>query len=469
MAIFSIKRQIFYMILILLAKFSKLDENIYRLPIGLYNALEESNEKDLIETIFHNFIYVNLSIGTPPQIIPFHIDINSQTFYVSKKFFNRTASSTYEQISKNETSYYHENVITGFNSKDVLEINGIKKKINFIFETKHDKDNDLGCLGLLIPTKLHTDTYPFSRSLIQAGFMKSFIWTLKFNNNLNVLDMIYVEEEENDIIGELIIGDDPHNYEQNKIIYNESRYMKSNAIWSEKEINWDIFFDSIYLTFKDNQTKSNKEKNNKIYIHGNHQVVLNPDIGFIVGPTEFYHIINLNFFEKYKNVCNQYRIKNTLFRVLECKNTDFFNVSSFPNISFELKNMTFTLTYKDLFLFDTKLNKYIFLILQEGYIGNWVLGRIFFRKYQFSFNEHEKTIGYYLPVNDSNKEILNFDKNTIIKYIVYFLQIIFIIALILFVLFEFYTKCHSSKRKKRINELEEDNFSNENLLKANEL
>ena len=465
MVAFSIKRQISFMILILLIKFSKLNENIYRLPIGLYNALEESTEKDLIKSIFHNFIYVNLSIGTPPQIIPFHIDINSQTFYVSKKFFNRSASSTYEQISKNETTYYYENVITGFNSKDILEINGIKKKINFIFETRHDKSNELGCLGLLIPTKLQSEVYSFSRSLIQGGFIQSFIWTLKFNNNLNILDMIYIEEEENDIIGELIIGDDPHNYEENKIIYNESLYLKSNAIWSENEINWDIFFNSIYLTFNENQTNLKNEKSHIIYVHGENQVVLNPDIGFIVGPTQFYHIIKLHFFDKYSSVCSQYRIENTLFRVLECKNTNNFNVSSFPNITFELRNVTFTLTYKDLFLFDTKLNKYIFLILQEGYIGNWILGRIFFSKYQFTFNELEKTIGYYVPADDSKKEILNLDKNKIIEYIVYILQIIFIFIIIIFTLFEFYTKCHSSNRKKRLNELEEENISNENLLK----
>lgn len=77
----------------------------------------------------------------------------------------------------------------------------------------------------------------------------------------------------------------------------------------------------------------------------------------------------------------------------------------------------------------------------------------------------EKTIGYYVPADDSKKEILNLDKNKIIEYIVYILQIIFIFIIIIFTLFEFYTKCHSSNRKKRLNELEEENISNENLLK----
>ena len=70
----------------------------------------------------------------------------------------------------------------------------------------------------MIPIKLHSEVYSFLSSLIQADFIKSFIWTLKFKNNLDALEIIYKKEEGNDIIGELIIGDDPHNYEENKNI-----------------------------------------------------------------------------------------------------------------------------------------------------------------------------------------------------------------------------------------------------------
>lgn len=76
-----------FFILILLVKFNKSENNsIYRIPIGLYKSFEDNNEATLIQNIFFNFLYLNLSIGTPPQIIPFHLDINSQSFYVSKKF-----------------------------------------------------------------------------------------------------------------------------------------------------------------------------------------------------------------------------------------------------------------------------------------------------------------------------------------------------------------------------------------------
>ena len=149
---------------------------------------------------------------------------------------------------------------------------------------------------------------------------------------------------------------------------------------------------------------------------------------------------------------------------MECKNNGLFNVSSFPDIFFELGEITFDLTYQDLFILDEKLNKYIFLILQEGYITNWNLGRIFFRKYQITFNEHLKAIGFYNSQNIKRKEEEGIiDKNKIIGWIVPFFQIIFIIGTILFLLYDIYNKWIVNKRKKRINELD-DNLAEANLL-----
>ena len=218
-------------LILLLIKFNQSSTNdIYKLPFGLFNIYEKDTEKGLVNNICHNYLYVNLSIGTPPQIMPFHLDVNSQSFYVSKKYFNRTASSTYQQISKTETTYSYQNVISGFNSKDILIINGKAEKINFIFETKHNKDIDIGCIGLVVPTKIHPDIYSFSASLIAAEFINSFIWTLKFDNTLSPLELILGDERK--ILGELIIGDDPHNYEEDKNLYNDKKILHLEALWT---------------------------------------------------------------------------------------------------------------------------------------------------------------------------------------------------------------------------------------------
>ena len=447
--------------ILLLVKFNQSStNNIYKLPFGLFNLYEKDTEEELINNIFHNFLYVNLSIGTPPQTIPFHLDINSQSFYVSKKYFNRTASSTYEQISKTETTYSNENVISGFNSIDILNINGEAKKVNFIFETKHNKDNDIGCIGLVVPTKIHPDVYSFSASLISAEFINSFIWTLKFDNTLSPLDMILGDESK--ILGELIIGDDPHNYEEDKNLYNHKKILQLTALWTKDDLFWDVSFDSVFLTFKEKVIEYDKEVT-KIELIGDNVVELNPDIGFIVGPEKFYHYVNKHFFRKYGRICHQYRMDRTLFRVLECKNTESFDISSFPDLSFQVEDITFTLTYKDLFILDTKLNKYIFLIMQEGYTFDWVLGRLFLNKFQLIFNERSKTVGYYKSMDYYSS--IDYIKNKIIEYVFSFLKIIFIALPSLYIVYVFLTKCKSNKRKKRKNELENEKLDDDYLLK----
>ena len=455
------KLRVNILFIFLLVKFNQSStNNIYKLPFGLFNLYEKETEEDLINNIFHNYLYVNLSIGTPPQIIPFHLDINSQSFYVSKKYFNRTASSTYEQISKTETTYSNENVISGFNSIDILNINGEAKKVNFIFETKHNKDNDIGCIGLLVPTKIHPDVYSFSASLISAGFINSFIWTLKFDNTLSPLDMILGDESK--ILGELIIGDDPHNYEEDKNLYNHKKILQLTPLWTKDDLYWDVSFDSVFLTFKEKMIENDKEVT-KIELIGDNVVELNPDIGFIVGPEKFYHYVNKHFFRKYGRICHQYRMDRTLFRVLECKNTESFDISSFPDLSFQVEDITFTLTYKDLFILDTKLNKYIFLIMQEGYTFDWVLGRLFLNKFQLIFNERSKTVGYYKSMDYYSS--IDYIKNKIIEYVFSFLKIIFIALPSLYIAYFFLTKCKSNKRKKRKNELENEKLDDDYLLK----
>ena len=442
------------------------DNSIYKLPFGLFYSFEKNNSIELIKYIFDNFIYVNLTIGTPPQIIPFQLDINSQTFYVSNKYFNRNASSTYELLSKEENFYSYEDAISGFNSKDILNINGVKKKINFIYETKNKKDNDLGNLGLLIPTKFQSNVYSFFNTLKISGFINSFIWTLKFNDNINMKDIIYHRGKYTQILGDFIIGDNPHNYEKNKELYNKDKYIQFDAIWSENNLYWDIEFYKIYLKFNNNQTQLNDNNTNIINIHGNRLAEINPDVGFIVAPIEYFNIINQNYFYK-KNECKTIKIANSLLRYIECDNSKGFNISSFPDIYFQHDKNDFVLTYKDLFILDKNKNKYIFLIFYEGYTGNWVFGRLFLAKYQLTFNEQTKKIGYYSFMNDIHrKKVKIFDKKRIIAFICNFLRILFLTFFIVLIIYSLCIK--NKKRKKRINELDEENddekVKNNNLL-----
>ena len=458
-------------LLSLVIKLTLCNKNILRIPLGLFYSYdnEEDDTSDLIRTIFFNFLCVNLTIGTPPQTVPFRLNINSPTFYVTNKYFNRSASSTYEVINKNESKYLLEDVDTGFDSKDIININGDKRKINFIYATKHKSDYDLGNIGLLIPRKIKNDVWPFLDSLNKAEYINSYIWTLKFDHKLSILDIIFTSDEDKKVIGEFIIGDVPHNYERNKTIYDQQKFIEIDALWSEHDLNWDIEFHKIYLTFKENEIDSKKFNDSKLNIHGDLRAEINPDIGFIVAPIPFFEKISQYFFQKYRNICNQIKISRSLFRYIECQNNEKFNISNFPNISFVYEDdITFNLTYQDLFILDKVKNKFIFLILYEGYTSDWVLGRIFLRKYQFVFNGKTKKIGYYKSMDDTTWETdSDLDKDKIISFIAFILQGIFLLVIVIFIIYLIYKKIKGkNKRQKRINELdEEDNRIDDNKNK----
>jgi hypothetical protein len=187
------------------------------------------------------------------------------------------------------------------------------------------------------------------------------------------------------------------------------------------------------------------------------------------------------------------------YTYIECNKDDSFDIESFPTIYFENKEFEtiFNLTYKDLFVLDDANNKYILLILYSSLSNNWIFGSIFLRKYQFTFSVDSKKIGYYKSMNnykrneennnnqdsnekgkddkennnsndnkqkgDDDKKNINGNNNNnqrsqVTFYII--IGILFVIFCALFLIFGMYIqkKCVNSKRKKRFNELEDENF-----------
>ena len=472
MTLFNINKIDFSILLLFIEQC--LTNNIYKIPFGIYNSQNSNNSLDITDNIFYNSIYINLSIGTPPQIIPFALSINSQTFSAPSNLFNKNVSSTYESVSQHEIRYEHEDVIYGYNSKDILNLNNnTKQKINFILGTKYGNNNNiLGIVGLLIPKRVQFGVSPFFQSLRNAGFIKSYTWTLKFFDNVSLADTILYNKNKSNIIGEFIFGDEPHNYENDRYKYNVTEYLKVSPISTGDTLYWDLEFNSIYLTKKENDEKNTFSK---IIIQGEKKVQIMPDVGFMIGPSEFFHSIKNNFFNEYfkNNICRQKKINIYLYYYIECNYTSLFRIYSFPTITFEHIGFesTFNMTYKDLFIVDKKKDRYIFLIFQKDFFSNWVLGNIFLRKFQFIYNVDYKTIGYYKSINYNcdniqNKNIENKIKNNKFKYSAFiFLLIIFSVLLILFGMF-CQKKFFNKNRKIRANELEE-NFSYESNSKKN--
>ena len=391
MIIFDIKKALILLLLFINMLISS-SNRIVRIPIGLINTNREGDSKNIIKDIFYNLEYANITIGTPPQIIPCHININSRTFFISNKYFDSNQSSTYELLF--DDYIYYELVTSGLAVKDKLKINNKEIYFNFILANETKKDYNISNLGLLVPKNIDDDDfYSLFASLKKEGLINSFTWSIKYFSNISLLDTIYGYEKSNKAIGELIIGDEPHNYEQNKSIYNETEFIKINTLYNIS-LYKDIEFNSIYLKTKKNK---NDKKEQKIKIHGFYITEINPDIEFIVGTSYFFSLIKDIFFINYEDICIEKFLENSKFRYIECDKDGKFKVSSFPDIYFENKEFgaVFTLTYEDLFIYDETNNKYIFLILNDRSIPTWIFGSIFLRKYQLVFEAESKTIGYY--------------------------------------------------------------------------
>ena len=124
----------------------------------------------------------------------------------------------------------------------------------------------------------------------------------------------------------------------------------------------------------------------------------------------------------------------------------------------------FELTYKDLFL--EKDNKLYFLIIFESskYNNYFEIGKIFLKKYTFTFNQYNKHIGYYNKnlnnEGEDQKENESFFQN---KYLwIIFSILVFIFAILGFILGK---KVRDHVRKKRLNEVDDDFFEYENQQK----
>ena len=451
------KKLEYYFFLILLIKIISANNKIYRIKFGLYN--EKYSSSDIINNIFYNKLYLNLSIGTSPQIVPFILDNEVQTFCVTNDVYIKNLSSTYEQISDKEINIDYEVVKKGYYLMDILNIDDkVDTKINFILGTEFQgRKQKLGIIGLSIPYLIQDGVFPFLQSLKYSKLISSFSWTLKFFQNISLYDLVTYDNTKDNIIGEFIFGDEPSNYENDSYKYNANGYYKINPLPSKGIRYWKFNFSNIYISLKEGENIS------KIYYQdeyeNNAEIIIS--FSFISGPQYFLYFIQQHFFyEQYiDGICEDKYFD--FYTYYECDSS--LKVENFPNITFEQRDFgySFNLTYVDLFVFDEKSNKYIFLIFTRDNSDIWEFGTVFLRKFQFVFNDDLKTIGFYKDYsgdNDNNgidhPDKNNSDTKKIILIVV--LSLIFA-ALLIFIGMLIQKKICNRDRKKRANELK-DNY-----------
>ena len=412
--------------------------------------------------------------------------------------------------------------LLSFNSTyTVLEIGTPPQKVNFYFDLNHPQINitEKGCGNKSLYNKTSSTSYKFGLDLelaAQDNNTKCLVLdTLYFYNNLNLTKILKIPEyplyyssniSKNDInlcgnIGLSVVPYGEYNLESQEVKYYTEEIKKLGAgkyedfsFYHYKNQDFlilDIFlqseFPDLFKGVKEVEWAyiSMRSKDYNLYwetimkeIHYNHvhsktniRFEINPLFELIVGTNDFKANITNDFFSSYiqKGICILKKYK--AFNVFECNQETFTNkdIIKFPTIYIdESLKLEYSFELKPEELFININNKWYFEIVfpvEDFEEERWILGRIFMRKYPVKFSPLSRLIGFYLKNDKENKKpgknetetATNSNKNNkIIFYI-----IIIVIALIFTGVGLFLGKKLFYPRKKRANELLDDNYEYE--------
>ena len=405
---------------------------------------------------FNNPIYSDVLIGNSEQILDVFFTSNIHSYYLDEdsckgyNFYNNNISpniSTKDYINLEEDEKAIQINETLYLYKDFE----FKKKIkieNFpIFIRISQLNSEKLCLliGLLFRVSGPLKRISFFEELKKLKLIDSYSWTIK-----------YTSENE----GLLIIGEEPHIYDPNN--YNKDHIKTLNPPILENAYSWTINFQKIY--------------SGKNLISENNFCIISHANNYIMGNKEYNKSIVNEFFGKYlkSEICH-YHNDHLFQSYYYCDKSKFSqeDIRSFPSISFINVDFGEKFVFEGEELFYEKNGKYYFKVYFNDFSqGSWLIGKLFLKKYQFTFDHDKKTISYY-KANDENYDDdfggeskdnkqktgdNNNINNNYLIYIIILLSIFFIVIIILLIKFYFINLCSNKHRKKLVNELvDEDN------------
>ena len=432
-------------------------------------TVEEMNNN--IESLLSfNSTYTLLEMGTPPQEVYFYFDLSHYQINItdvgcnnlntydklkSKSFNKGFELELHEQDNRTknlvlETLYFYSDL----NLTKKLKI----VEYPFYYSSDIERNDTILCgnIGLSI---LQYGLYNFESETVKeytdklkqygAGKYDDFSF-LHYNNQDLLITGVFLQTAFPDILKGI-----------------------ENIIWVHPATRRDL---SIYweITMKD------------IYYNDVHSGLvrceLNPLFELILGINDFKNNITNSYFKSYidKGICSMKEHKG--FHVFECDADKYTSndIKKFPAIYIANTAAEHLFELKSEELFIKIGNKWYFKIVflvENLEVERWILGRIFLRKYPVLFSPNGRLIGFYIKPNkgkivkDPEKEkeieteseqINSNNKNTV------FYVIIVIIALIFTGVGLFIGKKIFYPRKKRANELLDDNYQYDTDINNNE-
>ena len=386
---------------------------------------------DLVETEY----YIKIKIGIPYQELKVNIEFTNFIFYISGdekyKKYNPKLSSSYKLYSPNEKIEEFDLYIKGILSNETIYFNN-KKYEDFFFvlsknSTKKSKMYP-SSIGLGISTKI------YSKYSIAINFINILYLQKKIKSNSFFINQINENE------GQIIIGNLPHEYEKIK-----NNFQKFEVAYSDS-----VSFNNYWCTEFD------KIKYNNLSYYENYMILFDFNLEGIIIGNFYFELLKRDFFQYYidKNICFENTVGDYNYFYCDKNNKKNIEFDKIYNFSFINKNFneTFEVSYKDLF---KEKGDYIFFLAIHNIrlSSTFILGRLFFNKYQLGFNYDKKMI--YLYKNQLNKKGKS---NFLLIFIIIFLLII------VFTLLYYYFFYFKTKRKIYATELEDNIKLGEKIL-----
>ena len=486
---------IFYLIL-----FELTISNIV-LPFSISTHMKQSSNggnykiDDFLNDYIIRDFYTTINIGTPTQkifsiiahdghifalssdeYIPKNYDENKNYNFIPDKGYIPSLSSSFKKVKNIKIFNKANKTLSIINESILLSnisiLNGVDKKIKidnikFIFEEDKEEKKHAK-IGLNYDTS--NKEIPFIvNELKRLNIITDYNWSFKF-----------ISKNE----GLFIIGSLPHNYENNKKIFNSFTYTKElSSSAGDYSYPWSFHFNKIYFN----------SENNQIIISQITKCSLVPNLGFVVVNSKYKKLILDHYFNDLieNNICQLEKTEltkynksevffgsNGIYEFFTCDKNKFVNEKNnykkvFKSLLFDLPkhNYTFELNGDDLFM---EINdKYYFLVAfpenqDETLYIPCFLGLPFYQKFRLVFNFDSKTIGFYnnyLNIDIEEEDDINKNKNSTDnisnntdsnKYLRIIIEIV--ICLVLIIIAFFIGKKINEQRKKRANELRDENY-----------
>ncbi len=396
--------------------------NIIRLKFDTLPLTYTNNIESNFATFYYSNLITSLTVGTPQKTIKTYIIFSAYEYFVVDKkensnFYSRESSKSfysYSQVPDEYFSYF----TYGYYSIETFYFNNITNN-----EIKIEK----------LPTVVAINTNLEYPSYLGFNFYDeledrkvNFIQALKSKKNItnNVFSVEFFNKNE----GEIIIGNYPHVY--NKTEYEEKDLKWNNALMEFEYMYWNLYF---YKIFFDNDE-----------FKGSTTCYLEYENNLIIAPLEYKKKLDETFIKRNINKCQEY-VNYTKYR----NNHTFYvcdkdvSFKNFPKIKFKSNefNYEFVLDYKDLF---KEINGKLYLLVafeKSEKFKRWKLGLPFLKNYLFVFDIDKSAIGFY----DKKKNITRFP-----------FYLIFLPFLVIFLLLIIIFQVRDIKRKRRVNEVEDE-------------